>query len=102
VRRATAASSAQRCAFEAALTASADALLDLLQAVDAFRRPDRFDEWLAVCAFDGGDAAASGRLRRARSAASAVDAGAVARAHPEDIPGAIRAARLAAIGAAVQ
>ena len=38
-------------------------------------------------------------LARALAAARAVDAGAVAREHPDDIPGAVRRARLAAIAA---
>jgi len=39
------------------------------------------------------------RLERAYRAARAVDAGLVAREHPDDIPGAIQRARLAAIAA---
>jgi tRNA nucleotidyltransferase (CCA-adding enzyme) len=88
---------AQRVAFDTAR--DAPALLDVLQACDAFRRPERFADWLRVCRYDGGSAAASERLQRASAAADAVDAGTIAKAHPRDVPGAIRRARIAAIAA---
>jgi tRNA nucleotidyltransferase (CCA-adding enzyme) len=91
---------AQRGAHDAAATPPA--LLDVLQACDAFRRPERFGQWLAVCRYDGGGAEAAARLERARVAANGVDAGAIARAHPRDIAGAIRRARIAAITAAMK
>jgi tRNA nucleotidyltransferase (CCA-adding enzyme) len=61
----------------AAHTAGPGELLDLLKRGDAFRRPERFGELLEAAhaaepAFDGA------RLERARSAAEAVDAGAIA------------------------
>jgi tRNA nucleotidyltransferase (CCA-adding enzyme) len=87
----------------AALDASA--LLALLQAVDALRRPARFAQWLAVVGWD--DPAAGGacaRLRAALAAAAAVDAGAVAKgqADPAGIRDAVAAARTAAIAAALR
>ncbi len=90
---------AHRAAFETAQ--EAPALLDLLQGCDAFRRPERFADWVRVCRYDGGSEAAARRLEHARAAAASVDAGAIARAHPRDVPGAIRRARLAAITAAL-
>jgi len=89
---------AQRAAFDAAATPPA--LLEVLQACDAFRRPERFADWLRVCGYDGGSAASADRLEQARRAAASVDAGAVAQRHPRDVPGAIRRARIAAIAAA--
>jgi tRNA nucleotidyltransferase (CCA-adding enzyme) len=91
---------AQRGAHDAAATPPG--LLDVLQACDAFRRPERFAQWLAVCRYDGGSAEAAARLEDARVAAQAVDAGAIARAHPRDVAGAIRRARVAAITAAMK
>jgi tRNA nucleotidyltransferase (CCA-adding enzyme) len=88
---------AYRAAFDAAQ--DAPALLDVLQGCDAFRRPGRFADWLRVCGYDGGSADAAARLERSREAAESVDAGAIARAHPKDVPGAIRRARIAAITA---
>ena len=66
----------------------ADALLWLLQAVDALRRPERFAQLLDVCAIDALDATtqsypAAERLRTALAAAQAVDAGAIARRYRE-------------------
>jgi len=92
---------AHRDACDGAVTADAAALMDLLQACDALRRPERFADWLAVCRFDGGAEASGVRLERARTAAASIDAGEIARAHPEDVPGAIRAARIAVISAAL-
>ncbi|HKW36309.1 MAG TPA: multifunctional CCA addition/repair protein [Burkholderiales bacterium] len=81
-------------------------LLALLERCDAFRRPERFEELLALCA-----CAERGRrgwspapyppaalLRRALAAAAAVDAGAIAaEGGRHDIPERIRRARVAAI-----
>ena len=81
-------------------------LLALLEGTDAFRRPERFAEFLKACAADfhgrpgygDRDYAAESVLKRALTAAQSVDGGAVARAAPPDgIPAAIRAAREAAI-----
>jgi tRNA nucleotidyltransferase (CCA-adding enzyme) len=91
--------------------AGADALLDLLEATDAFRRPARFADFLAACAADFHGRPGwedrpfpqVDRLNRALRAAASVDAGAVAAAvgthsaAPGAIPQAIRAARRAAI-----
>jgi tRNA nucleotidyltransferase (CCA-adding enzyme) len=73
-------------------------LLELLKRTDAFRRPERFSELLAVVriAAPGADTA---RLERALKAAAAVDAGAIAARAPSpaEIPGLIDQARLEAI-----
>jgi tRNA nucleotidyltransferase (CCA-adding enzyme) len=79
----------------------ADAVLALLERADAFRRAERLDRLLEVAACDAGcdlDAfAPATRLRNALRAAKAVDAGAIAREHPDDVPGAVRRAREVAI-----
>jgi tRNA nucleotidyltransferase (CCA-adding enzyme) len=77
-------------------------LLSLLQALDALRRPQRFQQWLAVIEWDAG-AVGLQRLRMAQAAAQAVDAGAIARAQtdPAQIREAVAAAREAAIAAAL-
>jgi tRNA nucleotidyltransferase (CCA-adding enzyme) len=80
----------------------ADATLEVLERSDAFRRPERLDRLLEVAECDShADAPESygprRQLRRALEAARQVDAGAVARENPRDIPGALRRARLAAI-----
>ena len=80
----------------------AESTLALLERADAFRRPERLDRLLEVaeCDAPGGEAPASCRwLTRSLAAARGVDAGAVAREHPGDIPGAVRRARLVAIAA---
>jgi len=87
-----------------ATTLDAGALLALLQAVDALRRPARFAQWLAVVGWDAPDAApAMARLRAALAAAQAVDAGAVSKQHAgaEQIRDAVAAARKAAISKAL-
>ena len=78
------------------------ALLGLLQAADALRRPERFTQLLDVCAVAAVDApidAAVSRLRDALAAARAIDAGAVARGSPDprEIKEQVARARLAAI-----
>ena len=74
----------------------------LLERADVFRRPERFAELLAAHeVLSGGNADA---WRRAAQAARGVDAGAIAAAHradPPGIPAAVRAARVAAVGAAL-
>jgi tRNA nucleotidyltransferase (CCA-adding enzyme) len=88
----------------------ADTVVALFERSDAFRRPDRFAELLRVCAADargrqgrtdaGYDQAAL--LTAALAAARGVDAGAIALASkPEQIPAAIRRARVAAVGTAL-
>ena len=88
-------------------TLRADALVALFHAVDAWRRPERFDLLLAasscvaVARQRTDHDRALARIKRALAAAAAVDAGAIARAHPEDIPGALRRARIAAVESAL-
>lgn len=88
----------------------AGTILDLLESVDAFRRPERFGQLLLACEADfRGRTGYAERpypqgalLARLCAAAAAVDAGAIARAAdtPATIPRRIRAARIGAIKAA--
>ena len=71
-------------------------LLELLRKTDAFRRPERFGELLGVARDDGIDTI---RFEKARAAAAAVDAGAIAQ-RGGDIAKAVDEARLKAIEAA--
>jgi len=74
-----------------------DELLDLLKRTDAFRRPERFAELLEV-AKTAAPKADLARLEKARAAAAAVDAGAIAgKASGNDIGKRVDAARLQAI-----
>jgi tRNA nucleotidyltransferase (CCA-adding enzyme) len=89
-----------------ALELRAKTLLKVLEKTDAFRRPDRFEQFVLTCEAD-----ARGRLgleqrrypqadylRGAYAAAAAVDAAAIAKEHTNSkIPKAIRRARLAAL-----
>ena len=87
--------------LQAAHKATPAALLELLKAADAFRRPERFAELLKVArlAEPGTDFA---RLERARQAAAAVSAGEIAKqAGARDIARLIDEARLAAIARAL-
>jgi tRNA nucleotidyltransferase (CCA-adding enzyme) len=91
-----------RSTIERGATLDPAAVVDLLQQVDAFRRPERFESLLLACDCDAvaagrSDATGPTRLRRAAEAAHAIDAGAVARAHPDDVAAAIRAARIDAV-----
>ena len=81
-------------------------LLEVLERLDAFRRPERFEDFLAACAADYRGRAGhenqpypqADRLRTALLAARGVDAGAIAaKATGTDIPRAIRSARVAAV-----
>lgn len=95
-----------RPAIDRADRADAAALVDLLQQVDAFRRPERFASLLSVCECDAAaigrpDPPGVARVRRGAAAARAVDAGAIAQAHPADVAAAVRAARIAAVAAAL-
>src|SRR5678810_83367 len=75
-------------------------LLDILKRTDAFRRPERFAQLLEVArsATPKGDFA---RLEKARAAAAAVDAGAIAaKGSGKEIARRVDAARLAAIRSA--
>ena len=79
----------------------AESVLELLNAVDAWRRPERFGELLKAA---GASGTAATRLRRAREAAAAVDAGAIAKASGkgQDIKARLNAARLDAMRTAVR
>ncbi len=90
--------------FTKAAALRADAILRLLQATDALRRPERFMQLLEVCELAGLDdaetfIAASARLQSALAAAQTVDAGAIAKQHanPQTIKQEVARARLAAI-----
>ena len=80
----------------------AESTLGLLDRCDAFRRPERLDRLLEVAHCDAHSHASDRcvpevELRRALEAARGIDSGVIAREHPDDIPGAIRRARLTAI-----
>ena len=91
-----------RDAIVAAHAASPAGLLELLKRADAFRRPERFGELLAVArlADRGVD---TKPIESALAAAQAVDAGAIARGAPnaQQIPARLDAARERAIAAAL-
>jgi tRNA nucleotidyltransferase (CCA-adding enzyme) len=101
----------QRGALVRAPSLSAPDRLELLERCDAFRRPGRFEELLALCA-----CAERGRrgwgtipfppgvtLRRVLAAAAGVDAGAIAsRGDKSDIAARVRRARIAAVEKAFQ
>ena len=81
-------------------------VLKVLEKTDAFRRPERFEKFLLACEADARGRAGledrdypqAGAMRAAFAAAAAVDAGAIAKHNePQDIPGAIRKSRIAAI-----
>lgn len=86
-------------------------VMKLLSAVDVFRKPERFEEFLAACESDkrgrtGREAEAypqADLLRAAAAAARAVDAGAIARQTDDAarIPGTIEAARTEAVARAL-
>lgn len=84
-------------------------ILELLERLDALRRPERFEDCLAACAADFHGRLGykerpypqADHLRDALSAARQVDAGEIARnTPPPRIPEAIRMARIAAISGA--
>jgi tRNA nucleotidyltransferase (CCA-adding enzyme) len=89
--------SRSRGALETVARAPPEEILRLLKAADAFRRPERFAELLEVArlAAHGIDFS---RLEKARAAAAAVDAGAIAQ-RGGDIAKAVDEARLKAIEA---
>jgi len=82
----------------------AESILGLIERADLLRRPERLDRLAEVAESDHpadrqrGDPVRLG-LARTLDAARAIDARTVAREHPDDIPGAVRRARLAAIAA---
>ena len=94
-----------------ALEMRADTLLNLLHDTDALRQPQRFEQFLLACecdsrgrtGFENKPYPQADRLRVVLKAASAVDAGAVARQHelPDKIREAVYQARLAAVIIAV-
>ena len=89
-----------RTAIASAANAGPDALLAVLKGADAFRRKARFEDLLLAAALSAPETAAGAkRLRAALHAAAAIDAGAIAASveSPAEIPGAIDAARLAAV-----
>ena len=83
---------------------TAEAVLDLLNAVDAWRRPERFTHLLhAALTGEPERGRAMRMLERAREAGAAVDAGAVAKAGSQnDIRERVSAARLDAIAKALK
>ena len=91
-----------RVALRASRLASPRALLELLKRTDAFRRPERFQDLLAVARRDV-PIVDTARLERALSAAAAVDAGAIAAkaSSPPEIARLIDEARVDAIARAV-
>jgi len=80
-------------------------LLDLLEAVDAFRRPGRLEQLLLACEADYRGRLGfaerpypqAAQLRAAQQAAATVDAQAIAAAAPDRVAAALRQARIAAI-----
>ena len=84
-------------------------VVKVLEKTDAFRRPQRFEQFLLACEADGRgrlglenrDYSQSAHLRTAFAAASAVDAGCIAgNSDDAQIAQAIRAARVRAVGQA--
>ncbi len=93
--------SRNRAALLAAGKADAAALLGLLKRTDALRRPERFAELLQAARL-ADPAVDTGRPERARAAAAAVDAGAIAAAaQGDEIAKRIDEARRRAIAAAL-
>ena len=87
-----------RVALRASRLASPEALYELLKRADAFRRAERFEALLEVARRDV-PIVDTARLERARQAAAAVDAGAIAAqaATPAEIPRLIDQRRVEAI-----
>jgi tRNA nucleotidyltransferase (CCA-adding enzyme) len=87
----------------ASATLPPEELLGLVERCDALRRPARFIELIEACDCARGPGAGAFAqrelLRTVLSAVQSVDAGAIAATRPADLPGAIHAARLAAIQA---
>lgn len=91
-----------RVALRASRTATPHALLELLKRTDAFRRPDRFHDLLAVARRDA-PVIDTARLETALAAAKAVDAGAIAAkaSSPQETARKLDEARIDAIARAV-
>ena len=84
-----------------------ETVVKLLEKTDAFRRPQRFEQFLCACeadargrtGFEHRDYSQASHLREAFGAAAAVDAGGIASDNDGDkIPEAIRKARVRAVG----
>ena len=94
-------SSRECAAISNAQALSPKQLLGLVERCDALRRPARFGELIEACDAvrgpNAGDFPQRELLQIALLAVQSVDAGAIAAARPADLPGAIHAARLAAI-----
>jgi tRNA nucleotidyltransferase (CCA-adding enzyme) len=88
-------------ALRASRLATPEALLELLKRTDAFRRPERFQDLLAVARRDE-PVIDTSRLEKALTAAAAVDAGTIAKkaSSPQEIPRLIDVARIDAIARA--
>jgi tRNA nucleotidyltransferase (CCA-adding enzyme) len=90
----------------------AGTIVQLLQSVDAFRRPERFARLLEACesdyrgrtGFENRDYPQAARLMTALQAAASVDAGAIAQrvTEPQHIKEAVHQARAEAVKAALQ
>jgi tRNA nucleotidyltransferase (CCA-adding enzyme) len=91
-----------RVALRASRLATPQGLLELLKRTDAFRRPERFQDLLAVARRDE-PVVDTSRLEQALAAAAKVDAAAVAAKAPapQDIPRLIDEARINAIARAL-
>lgn len=83
-----------------------ETVVKLLEKTDAFRRPQRFEQFLRACeadargrtGFEHRDYSQAAHLREAFGAAAAVDAGSIASDNdPDKIPEAIRKARVRAV-----
>jgi len=83
----------------------APTLLELFNAVDLWRRPERFADLVeAALAGESAGAAARASLARARAAALSVNAGEIAKSarNPGEIPKKVAAARLAALAGTIK
>ena len=83
-----------------------DTVVKLFEKTDAFRRPERFEQFLVACeadargrtGFEQRDYGQAAHLRAAFAAAASVDTGSIASEHDrKKIPEAIRRARVAAV-----
>jgi tRNA nucleotidyltransferase (CCA-adding enzyme) len=82
-------------------------MVKVLEKTDAFRRPERFEQFLLACesdargrtSFENSDYPQADMMRKAFNAAAGVDSAGIAAQHAAaDIPEAIRRARIAAVG----
>ena len=80
-------------------------MVKVLEKTDAFRRPERFANFLLVCEadargrtrFEDRDYPQAGLMRQACAAAAAIDSAKIASQDEKDIPAAIRRARINAV-----